>query len=1674
MSWTPEVRSSSPTPKTKKILVTLPSTSTGKSGPMTIDATTPPRPTQKQQEALSEASDLEITQELFGSSDSTDYSCESDDLFTPDFDCVDSRELYPPTLAFVPWLSNQEKKKLAELREKEEEPKTLFELSPLEYDNTYDHEAPCAFCGSYFCAPCAECDCCECKCGAIPSDDFKPSCFACNSYPCVCPSNWSDTDGESDQNQYPAWSDSEMDPPSEPEDSDDEAPPTPYPTPPSTPVYMPIRQPDEDTDSDRYDSSSSDEEIEDEYQAQTTNREFSPLFPRRGGVPQGRSRDKRQATSRVLRRLDGSVREFGRWIDLSSPRDVEAYLTFLRDWLRRLRLPATKSALIDFVDSWACHPHRKAAIQVLAMNRCGPRPKLFARILAGDRGFDYDDWRANSDREPQMLDELSALVQIFMYVMLAASAVFISSKFSNSNVQKLLGTVVVDATSKAKDTPIMQAFTSVSEAFNSFTAWVKWARDKILDAMGVLPPLAQTFLKGFAQILAVVCALATAHVLMRKFFSAILESCTSVLGLVVKPIAWIFTTQKKKKEADIPRGGEVQMDRPKSCLHSIMEFIGHNLVGVPAATFFSVVGVLPKIHSVGRALEWIFSSLPKICNWAMETWSGVPSPTSALEQRILQCHKQIINFDVKLKGSMSERFHASTQVLVDAILLEREAINEQICKVKDIRPYFTHMFSIDQGLFQRNYVEYKRMLSLAPPRQPPVWVYLFGKPGCGKTTSMVPIASRVWTYVQTYQNPDKPIVPPGRPFDFNQIYGWIDEDPFKDNYQGQFCVSNDELFQTKVAEARNQAAMSYMRICTTAPCPVPVANPPDKGITYFVSPLLITTSNLETSFHSENLQIQKPEALEERRSFVAEISSPDPEDLSQFSAKLYAPATSPFQGTTGQQYVPERVVDFETFCSMIGEMILQNQKYAKLPEPTPPPPRFTGEYHHFRSHIEALGADDGTEKEKIRDDPTPHQVGTKLEMLASEGLPPSMSLQDGDPGPIHDRRRDEHVASVVERYGVDSELIDQLRMYVLASYGHTDHSLRDHLEVVAHVSYVLEQCRANPRFEKLIERTPMPVMAALIGPPAFGIARHVFYEYELTAMYRDEEAYYARIFYPDRLLRHFPNWLLYRMFKHFPVQTLPRFCFDTTLTGRRFDAMLNRLFYPGHVPPESFQRVGDAVRDFRNRNFDSLPELYDRSRLSWNSSLLLGGCVAVAGVALATLVSLLLPAKAYKKRKPQMEYPGSGAGRSQRALNRKLTKEHKSVAPGLKGASPPARPSKADGQGLHDVRFGLLARAADWVSSRIVDEGTAWEDAPQRPNGSSFCLWIRDTTVLMPTHIYKAFARVGYDAFLSFTKSSDITVRLKDCEVKEIEGDISLVTLPPTTINQRRDITGLFCQEIPKRPKIVHVEPSRTDASYHLHDASSYTGELCYSDLENGYTFFTDLTLEGVPNYSGMCGTCYCDASSGEIIAIHMAGTESTDTSYASMITRSIVSAPARPPTVEDLKRGGELPQCAFHDQFPYTGNTPFWIPGVRCENKVSAKLAGFVSAETKLRLSAFKFTEFPVPETTFSPVALKEGRDEDGNLQSPLVNALAKYGRQSCVPMDLPPVDFSSWFPKTMRPHRAGPCSMEEAVFGIPGFMKSIDFTTSPGLYFKKRGFNSRRELCFDAAGRPDRKSVV
>jgi len=446
-----------------------------------------------------------------------------------------------------------------------------------------------------------------------------------------------------------------------------------------------------------------------------------------------------------------------------------------------------------------------------------------------------------------------------------------------------------------------------------------------------------------------------------------------------------------------------------------------------------------------------------------------------------------------------------------------------------------------------------------------------------------------------------------------------------------------------------------------------------------------------------------------------------------------------------------------------------------------------------------------------------------------------------------------------------------------------------------------------------------------------------------------------------------------------------------------------------------------------------------------NSFTITAGLIAGFVIAAKKILSLIMPAAAY-------EVVPQGGGPYDHAA--KLTHRaavHRTKARQIKRLEK-ALPQQV--QSTNQVRQAI-GRNYEVLELRLAPKGLPMDEVRKYPViASSWCIFVFGRRALVPLHTIFAPGEDDptQERYVSLAKHMDYVVPVSSLRLlREIRGDVGIMEFPG--LPEKKSILNLFAPDLPDFGRFERLEPNALTSNLISVTALSMENRPHLIPMGSGYEdFSTDMQFHGIANKQGDCGMVYVHSSTGRIVAMHLAGSRESQIGYGVTVFKSDLEKykPSDPELVDPLT---------------VTLTEAEVVPGVQTLGRVTAQMATWSPKETSYGLSPFDYKSFPISETDDGPAHLKSFtlKTEEGDVYiSPLNIAVKAYSTQKISGPDPPPlatlVDF---LPKSFDPSQIRLLSLEEAIYGIPGYIKSIDMNTSSGYFYKRRGL-TRKDLCF------------
>lgn len=236
-------------------------------------------------------------------------------------------------------------------------------------------------------------------------------------------------------------------------------------------------------------------------------------------------------------------------------------------------------------------------------------------------------------------------------------------------------------------------------------------------------------------------------------------------------------------------------------------------------------------------------------------------------EKVLEWLGLKVKEDVKLKISEHHdevcELYSDSLTAQGALAVNKEALQENIKKTRELlRKYTnwqspTHTTMLTQSL--KNYLAVQNRDVAESPRPEPVVIYLYGKPGCGKSVLANLLAAQLAQILS------------GDPSD---VYSTVDPKcQYFDGYTGQVCHLMDDIGQ----DPDGDDWANFPNLVCSSPFVVPMAELTQKG-KHYSSRVIIATSNFSGPTQSA---VRSVAAIERRLHFRIEVSHEGPLDVTK-------------------------------------------------------------------------------------------------------------------------------------------------------------------------------------------------------------------------------------------------------------------------------------------------------------------------------------------------------------------------------------------------------------------------------------------------------------------------------------------------------------------------------------------------------------------------------------------------------------------------------------------------------------------------------------------------------------------------------------------------------------------------------------------------------------------------
>lgn len=251
---------------------------------------------------------------------------------------------------------------------------------------------------------------------------------------------------------------------------------------------------------------------------------------------------------------------------------------------------------------------------------------------------------------------------------------------------------------------------------------------------------------------------------------------------------------------------------------------------------------IKKFGDLASAFNNIHSLITKLRDVAKyiidKSWKfifGVSYFTSTL-----QLEKAVVKINELLAVVRTGDIHNKGTDEQKAFVTAFEDLNEMCPFVGRFDPALQTQINLAMVQGQTVYTSLRENLRFTASRQKPVWVYLFGEPGRGKTVFTKTLCFLVFEKLRR-EHPDIWKAIGKEQFDQTLLYSRQSEQEYWDRYANQWVTIYDDLLQQK--DPQSTEAFSLIRAKTDAPYPLHMASIARKETTTFQSKLIISSTN---------------------------------------------------------------------------------------------------------------------------------------------------------------------------------------------------------------------------------------------------------------------------------------------------------------------------------------------------------------------------------------------------------------------------------------------------------------------------------------------------------------------------------------------------------------------------------------------------------------------------------------------------------------------------------------------------------------------------------------------------------------------------------------------------------------------------------------------------------------
>lgn len=343
------------------------------------------------------------------------------------------------------------------------------------------------------------------------------------------------------------------------------------------------------------------------------------------------------------------------------------------------------------------------------------------------------------------------------------------------------------------------------------------------------------------------------------------------VNYLLKYSSYIFPTgEEEEDEEEVPHEDQAFMFFEKVSKWTTLAWITES--GTSLSNFtkaYEGIEWEKKLKSLGNlssALSNIFTfleKLKKIVIWVIDSsWKFI------FGTKFFETSKQLDEWKDKVNALMKQVLKDNITELNEqrAFVSAYEELVTQMPYVKNIDPALATQLNLAIAKAKEQYRSIHTKIKFTSCRQKPVWIYLAGKPGCGKTCLQWHLPRMIYEHLNcAYPDLWEAIKGP-KIFNEQLVYERKGEQEYWDKYNNQWCCVYDDLFQSK--EMQPSEGFSLIRAKNDSDYPLHMAAVEDKGVFSFTSKLIISSTNFKEPEFTSFPDLADYRAIKRRRDFV--------------------------------------------------------------------------------------------------------------------------------------------------------------------------------------------------------------------------------------------------------------------------------------------------------------------------------------------------------------------------------------------------------------------------------------------------------------------------------------------------------------------------------------------------------------------------------------------------------------------------------------------------------------------------------------------------------------------------------------------------------------------------------------------------------------------------------------